>query len=314
LINRSWLENPVLQLPIHEDKKEYYITDLAKLACDQEYRVETITAPFDHVRGINTYRELWTVEQIKRSELISHWMNHGVRFYAAQAVHVDVDVSIGAGTYIGCGVHVLRGTQIGKNCTIEAFSILDNAKIADNVIVHSHSVIKDSIIESEATIGPFAHLRNETHIGSKVQIGNFVEIKQSLIDHHTSIKHLSYIGDATVGNHVNIGAGTITCNYNGSEKQKTIIQDHAFIGSNNTLIAPVTIGENAYTAGGSVITEPVPDQALAIGRARQINKEYYAPKLKSKIADSLTNTPEEQTQSFFGAMKSSDITPDNQSV
>lgn len=303
LINRAWLENPALELPLHGEKQEYYITDLVKLATDVDLPVEAITVSFDRVRGINTYRELWIAEQIKRSELISHWMNVGVRFYAAQSVHVEVDISIGAGTYIGCGVHVLNGTRIGRNCNIEAFTILDNAIIADNVTIYSHCVIKDSKIESFAHVGPFAHLRNQALVGEKATIGNFVEIKQSTVGKESKAKHLTYIGDATVGNNVNIGAGTITCNHNGIEKQKTVIEDHAYIGSNNTLVAPIKIGKNAFTAAGSVITETVPADALAIGRSRQVNKEHYAPKLKDKLSPIQPEFEEKPVLSFVGALK-----------
>src|SRR4029079_7619399 len=138
--------------------------------------------------------------------------------------------------------------------------------------IHSHCVIKNSFIQSHAHVGPFAHLRSQTTIGQNSAIGNFVEVKNSTIDTHSKAKHLTYIGDATIGSHVNIGAGTITCNYDGINKHKTIIEDNAFIGSNNTLVAPITIGNNAFTAAGSTITYDVADNALAIARSHQINK------------------------------------------
>jgi bifunctional UDP-N-acetylglucosamine pyrophosphorylase/glucosamine-1-phosphate N-acetyltransferase len=291
LIDRKWLESG-LQLPLHGDKQEYYITDLIGIAADQDLVVETIKAPFDRIRGVNTFKEMWAIEQIKRSDLIAHWMDKGVRFYAAQSVHVDIDISINPGTYIGCGVHVLNGTHIGNNCVIEAFSILDNAEIADNVIVHSHCVIKNSTINKTCQIGPFAHIRNQSIIDEQSTIGNFVEVKQSTIGTQTKAKHLAYLGDAAIGSEVNIGAGTITCNYNGTEKQKTVIEDNAFIGSNNTLVAPVTIGKSAYTAAGSVITQSVPENALALGRARQVNKENYATPLREpKEIDNSSDAP-----------------------
>ena len=152
--------------------------------------------------------------------------------------------------------------------------------LEENVTVQSHCVIKNAYIKEDAEVGPFAHLRANVTIGQECVIGNFVEIKNSTLDTETKAKHLTYIGDATIGSHVNIGAGTITCNYDGIRKNQTIIKDHAFIGSNNALIAPITIGNNAFTAAGSTITSDVPDNALAIARSPQTTKCDYAKKLK----------------------------------
>lgn len=155
--------------------------------------------------------------------------------------------------------------------------------IGDEATIQPYTLITDTVIGDRVTVGPFAHLHNQTLVEHDATIGNFVEIKNSTIGAHTKAKHLSYIGDATLGSQVNVGAGAITCNYDGAKKHKTIIQDGAFIGSNSTLVAPITIGEKAYTAAGSTITENVPHNALAFGRARQINKEHYAHKLLEKV-------------------------------
>lgn len=282
LIKKEFLQSAIEKIEQSTVTKEFYITDLVKIASDNDLLVKTINVPFDAIRGVNDFKELWSVEQIKRSELISYWMEHGVRFYAAQTVHVDLNVSIGAGSYIGSGVHIINGSRVGSNCHIEAFSILDNTIIEDNVIIRYHSALVNSKIETSCQIGPFAHIETNAHIHSKAIIGNFVQIKKSTIGSNTKIKHLAFIGNATVGNNVNIGAGTITCNYDGTSKHPTTIKDNTFIGSNNTLVAPVTIEAQSYTAAGSVITHDVPQEALAIGRARQINKEGYAKKLKQK--------------------------------
>ncbi len=280
LFKRSFLEKHMHQLACENAAQEYYITDLVKIASSNEYSIETITAPCNYIRGINTLKELWSAEQIKRSELISYWMSKGVRFALAQSTHLDVTVTIGAGSCIGAGVHLLNGTKIGNNCVIEPFSILDNARIGDNTTIHSHCVITDSVIERKGKVGPFARLRNDSILKENATIGNFVEVSRSTIGSESRAKHLTYLGDTTVGAQVNIGAGTITCNYNGFTKHRTSIHDKAFIGSNNTLVAPVVIGKESFTAAGSVITENVPDNALAIGRARQTNKEEYANKIK----------------------------------
>lgn len=260
---------------------EFYLTDLIKIASDNDQIIKTINVAFDTVRGVNDLKELWSVEQIKRSELISYWMSQGVRFYAAQTVHIDVDAIIGAGSHIGAGVHIINGSHVGNNCNIEAFSIISKSTIGNNVTVYSHSVITDSTVEDSSQVGPFAHIEASSHIQQHGVIGNFVQVKKSKIGAHTKAKHLSFLGNAQIAHNVNIGAGTITCNYDGIHKHTTSIEENVFIGSNNTLVAPVIISKNSYTAAGSTITSAVPEGSLAIARSRQINKEGYAQKIKS---------------------------------
>ncbi|HLW72501.1 MAG TPA: bifunctional UDP-N-acetylglucosamine diphosphorylase/glucosamine-1-phosphate N-acetyltransferase GlmU [Candidatus Babeliales bacterium] len=281
LINKNFLHNYIATLNDNNASKEFYITDLVKIASQNNLAVTTIKAPFDTIRGINTFQELYMTEQIKRTELVNYWMDNGVHFSFPQHVHLDLNVTIGQGSSIGTGVHLRKNSSIGNNCTVKEFSCLENVIVEDNVTIHQHCVIKNSYIKTTAEVGPFAHLRSNVTIGQNSIVGNFVEIKNSTIDMRTKAKHLSYIGDSTIGSHVNIGAGTITCNYDGINKHKTIIKDHAFIGSNNAIIAPVTIGHNAFTAAGSTITADVPDNALAIARTQQTNKYDYAKKLKA---------------------------------
>ena len=197
-------------------------------------------------------------------------------FRCAHNVHLDLEVVIGAGSYIGCGTHLLGKTTLGKDCIIHEFSAVENCTLGDNVIIHPHSIINDATIGAETHVGPFAHVREGSHIGKSCVVGNFVEIKNSIIGDNTKTKHLSYLGDATIGNNVNIGAGSITCNHDSARKHRTVIEEGSYIGSNTTLVAPVTVGKHAFTAAGSTITQDVPERALAIGRARQENKEGYA--------------------------------------
>ncbi len=276
---KSFLESNINKLQKNPETGEIYLVDLVKMACDQGLIIDTYQVPFDDVRGVNNLQELWSVEQIKRSEFIKHWMARGVRFELAQSIHIDIDVEISPGSFIGTGVHLLGNTKIGEECFIGAFTIVENTIVGDHVTIFSHSVIQDSVIGNEVEIGPFARVREHANIGNDVCIGNFVEIKKTTIGDHTKTKHLTYLGDAEIGQSVNIGAGTIICNFNGAKKMQTIIEDNAFIGSNNTLIAPLHIGKGAYTAGGSTITEDVPSQGLAIGRAKQENKLNYAHKI-----------------------------------
>lgn len=278
LIKKNFLQDYIAMLNSNNASKEFYITDLVKIASEHNLPVTTTDVPFNVIRGINTFQELSAAEHIKQKELINYWMSQGVRFLFPEHVYIDLDVTIGQGSSIGSGVHLCGNTIIGQNCTIKEFSSLNNVIIEDNAIIHPHCVIDNTYIKENAEVGPFARLRSHVTVGEQCIIGNFVEIKSSTIDKKTKAKHLSYIGDASVGSEVNIGAGTITCNYDGINKHETIIKDHAFIGSNNSLIAPITIGNNAFTAAGSTITSNVPDDALAIARSYQTTKCDYIKK------------------------------------
>lgn len=286
LFKRSFLEEALNKITQDTLTKEIYITDLVGYASELGLKVTTVPAPFDAIRGVNTLKELWTVEHIKRSELIHHFMNTGVRFEAAQHVILDYNVHIEPDTHIGAGVILRAGTTVGKNSSIDAFSVLNNAKIGDNVTIYSHSSLTNCIINNNTFIGPFARIHQNSTVEEHATIGNFVEISKSTLGKKSKAKHLSYLGQATIGQNVNIGAGTIICNYNGVSKNNTDIKDNAFVGSNSCLIAPVTIGKGSIVAAGSIITQPVPDNALAIARERQVNKEEYASKLKQKYTAS----------------------------
>jgi bifunctional UDP-N-acetylglucosamine pyrophosphorylase/glucosamine-1-phosphate N-acetyltransferase len=209
-------------------------------------------------------------------------MHQGVRFSAAQNVYLDIDVTIGSGSFIGTSVLLTKGTQIGKNCFIDAFSKIENTTIGDAVTVHPNCVLDTVQVKNSATVGPFAHVRNNSIIEDHAVIGNFVEVSASRIGQHTKAKHLTYIGNTETGTSVNFGAGTITCNYDGLEKHNTSIMDNAFIGSNTSLIAPVTIGKNSIIGAGSTITHNVPAEALAIARSKQTNKHDYADMIRNK--------------------------------
>lgn len=282
IVSRTFLENNIGKIEADPLTNEIYFIDLVNMASEDGLPINAVQVPYDNVRGVNTLQDLWAVEQIKRSEFIKYWMSEGVRFELAQSIHIDIDVEIGAGSFIGTGVHLVGKTKIGEECFVGAFSILENTCVGDNTTVYSHSVLQDSSIGKNVEIGPFARLREQVQIGDNGSIGNFVEIKSTSVGDNTKMKHLTYIGNAEIGASVNIGAGTIFCNYDGINKHKTIIKDRAFIGSNNTLIAPITIGEGAYTAGGSTLKNDVPSNSLAIARAKQEIKPDYAKKLLSQ--------------------------------
>lgn len=291
LITMDFLVNYCNKLQHNNAKNEFYITDLIGIANEAGKNVCTLTASCDDIRGINTLQELVTAEQIKRAQLLNNFMKAGVRFMMPETNVIDLDVAIGRGTIIGAGVHLLGKTKIGEQCIIHPYTILDAAMLEDNVTVHPHSVVSHSIIHAHAHIGPYAHLHLESDIAERAYVGNFVEVKKSTLGIGTKAKHLTYLGDAIIGNRVNIGAGTIICNHDGKRKHTTTIKDNAYIGSNSTLIAPITIEENAYTAAGSTINKNVPASALAIGRALQVIKEGYAHKLRgTQPATPVTHT------------------------
>lgn len=299
LINKNFLEKYIEKIESNNANNEFYLTDLVGIASDQSLSVKTVSAPFDRIRGVNNLEELWVAEQIKRAELVKYWMHNGVRFIRAQDVHLDANVTIGAGSCIVGSVYLEKGTKIGKNCTIKEYTRIENTQIGDNTTIHSHCVITDSYINQHANIGPFAHLRTDTIVEQNSTIGNFVEIKKSIVGENSQARHLAYLGNATIGKNVNIGAGTITCNHNGFTKKQTIIKDNAFIGSNNTLVAPLIIGEHAFTAAGSTITNDVPKETVAFGRTKQINKEGYVPILLKKLQIELQKKPKKNEQKGF---------------
>jgi bifunctional UDP-N-acetylglucosamine pyrophosphorylase / glucosamine-1-phosphate N-acetyltransferase len=279
LIKRSFLESALPSLELNG--QELYITDLIKKAHGAGHHVEILTVPFDTVRGINTLKELAEAEKSKRASLLEYWMSKGVRFTDPQSVHIDTTVTIGQDTTIGYGVQLLNGSHLGSQVRVDAFCILDSATIQTGAIILSHCVIAHAQVHTAAQVGPFAHVHRGTILHAQAVIGNFVEVSKSTVGKASKAKHLTYLGQAQIGQHVNIGAGTITCNYDGIAKHTTTIENNAFIGSNVALIAPVTVGQEAVVAAGSTITENVPAHALAIARERQVTKGQYTPRIKA---------------------------------
>jgi bifunctional UDP-N-acetylglucosamine pyrophosphorylase/glucosamine-1-phosphate N-acetyltransferase len=211
-------------------------------------------------------------------------MDGGVTIQLPETVLVDPEVTAGEDTVIEPGVQLLGKTKIGARCTIRSGSILSDAVLADDVTVEPHCLVVESHLESNVTVGPFARLRIGTHLKSGARIGNFVETKKVFIGEGAKVPHLTYLGDAKIGSKTNIGAGTITCNYDGFHKHPTTIGKGVFIGSDSVLIAPVRIGDGAYVAAGSTITENVPPDGLGIARGRQVTKQRWASKKRRELA------------------------------
>ena len=256
---------------------EYYLTDLVAMYRRLGKTVETLCAEdASELRGVNTRVDLSELSAVlydrKRREL----MLDGVTLEDPSSAYIELDVSIGADSVIGPGVIMTGRTTVGERCRIHAGSRLTDTTVESDAVVLDHSVVTRSIIRSHASVGPFSHLRPESEVGSHARVGNFVELKKTTLGPHAKAGHLAYLGDATIGADVNVGAGTITCNYDGKQKHQTVIEDGVFVGSDSQLVAPVHIGQGAYIAAGSSITEDVPAESLAIARARQTNKPGWA--------------------------------------
>jgi bifunctional UDP-N-acetylglucosamine pyrophosphorylase / glucosamine-1-phosphate N-acetyltransferase len=267
--------------------REIYLTDaIAELASKGETVLAQIAPDPREVLGCNTRSDLAEVDRIFRERKREELMNAGVTIQLPETVLVDPDVTAGEDSTLEPSVQLLGKTRLGARCTIQTGSILHNAILADDVTVKPHSLVEESRLEQGTTVGPFARLRTGTHLKAGARVGNFVETKKAIIGEGTKVPHLSYIGDARLGSKANIGAGTITCNYDGANKYQTTIGNRVFVGSDSVLIAPVRIGDGAYIAAGSAITENVPADSLGIARGQQTNKKGWAAKKRRELAAS----------------------------
>lgn len=263
-------------------QNEYYLTDVIEILGKANYKVGSyVIDDFDEVGGINDRVQLANAQKKMQERINTELLLKGVTLVDPSNTYIARDIEIGSDTVIEPGCIIKGNTVIGRNCHIGPHCELDNVVIKDNVEI-KFSVISDSVIESGTDIGPYARLRKDCHILENIHIGNFVEMKNTTFGKESKCAHLSYIGDATVGEGVNIGCGTITSNYDGKNKFKTIIKDHVFVGCNSNLVAPVTLEEGAYVGAGSTITDTVPKDAFAIARAKQVTKLEYAKVLKEK--------------------------------
>jgi len=275
--DRKFLLSALTLLGKNNAQKEYYLPDTIELARKRKHRVSALLCGDPHeIMGVNSRYELSQAEAIMKRRINRQWMLEGVTLLDPETVFVGNEVRLGRDVVLYPNVRIEGKTRIGTACVIYPGSRIVNSVIADNVTVKDCSVIEESDIAVGAVVGPFAHLRPGTVIGARAKIGNFVEVKKSTIGDGSKASHLSYIGDATVGRDVNIGAGVIICNYDGYAKFPTVIGDNVFVGSDSQLVAPVTIGRGALIAAGSTITRDVPADALAISRAPQDNREGFA--------------------------------------
>src|SRR4029077_2014940 len=273
------------QVKPNNQHRELYLTDaIAVMAAKGETVLAQLAADAREALGCNTRADLAEVDRTLREWKRAAMMNVGVTIQLPETVVIDPEVTAGEDTVIEPRVQLLGKTKIAARCTIRTGSVLSDAILGDDVTVEPHCVVAQSRLDDGVIIGPFARLRPENHLKAGARIGNFVELKKSTVGEGTKAMHLTYLGDAKIGAKTNIGAGTITCNYDGFHKHPTTIGNRVFIGSDSTLVAPLRVGDGAYVAAGSTITENVPPDALAIARGRQANKPGWAGKKRRDMA------------------------------
>jgi bifunctional UDP-N-acetylglucosamine pyrophosphorylase/glucosamine-1-phosphate N-acetyltransferase len=271
------------QIAAENAQREYYLPDLVAIFVAGGDRVETVAvADANEIRGINSRVELEAVNQIVRARTNEELMTGGVTIEDSATTYVAPGVRIGADTILHPQVSLEGTTTIGAGCEIHSGVRIVDSRIGDRVVINNHCVITGATIDDEARVGPFAHLRNAAVVRHHAHVGNFVELKNTVLGAGSKSMHHAYLGDATIGEKVNVGAGTITCNYDGETKQATIIEDGAFIGSDSQLIAPVTIGKGAYVGSGTTIRSDVPAGALAVSAGQQRNIDGWVAKRRKK--------------------------------
>ena len=271
------------QVRADNDQGEYYLTDVIGILQRQGQPVAAVvTDDPTECLGINDRKQLARVAGLLRQRTLDRLMAEGVTILDPVTTYVDDTVSVGSDTVLAPGIVLEGATVIGAGCAIGLGCHVSDSRLGDRVTLKPYCVLTEATVEDEATLGPFCHLRPLSWVGARAKIGNFVELKKSRIGRGSKVPHLSYVGDATVGEDVNVGAGTITCNYDGVAKHETRIGAGAFIGTNTSLVAPLTIGEGAYVGAGSTITKDVPPGALAVARGKQVTKAGWAARRKQK--------------------------------
>ena len=275
---------PLLKkIKMNKSKGEYYLTDLIHIARQNGIKTSAFRiGSEEECTGVNTREELEKVRQLMKERIIKKWIKKEVNFIDSASVFLAPDIEIGKGTTIYQNVHLEGNTRIGKFCTIYPNVRIYDSTIEDGAVIKDCTLIEESVVKKRASVGPFAHVRPGSEIGADSKIGNFVEVKKSVVGAGTKAGHLTYLGDAKIGKNVNIGAGTITCNYDGFRKHTTVIKDNVFVGSDSQLIAPVEVGKGAYIGAGSTITKNVSSKALALSRVEQRQINGWVLKRKSK--------------------------------
>ena len=282
IVDAEFLRRGVKKLKADNDQRELYLTDLVSLAA-RRGKAGVVSAPPDEVCGVNDRVDLARVEAIVLAGRTLELLRGGVTIRRPGTVQVDLDVRVGRDVELGAHVELRGATEIADGCRVETGAIVVDSKIAAGAVIKAYSVLEGAVVGAGAVVGPFARLRPGTSLAVNVHIGNFVEVKNTRVGPGSKANHLAYLGDGDIGAGVNVGAGTIFCNYDGYQKHRTVLEDDVFIGSDSQLVAPVRVGKGAYVASGSTITKDVPPDAIAIARGRQENKERLAPVLRRAL-------------------------------
>lgn len=291
VVDGEFLFNALEKLDPSNAQGEYYLTEIVHLAERSGRRVAAVVLDNpDEGLGVNTRKQLAAAEQVVRQQIRDRWLDAGVAMIDPASVWIDATVTIGKDTVLYPNVTLEGATSIGEDCVLRSATRLTNCTVGNGVEILDHCVCADSHIEDGAHVGPFVHLRPGVVVRKKAKVGNFVEMKKTDLGEGSKANHLSYLGDTTIGKGVNIGAGTITCNYDGVRKFQTVIGDGVFLGSDTQLIAPVTVGAGAVIAAGTTVTEDVPADALVIGRVPQVNREGWAARRRALQADAHRDT------------------------
>jgi bifunctional UDP-N-acetylglucosamine pyrophosphorylase / glucosamine-1-phosphate N-acetyltransferase len=286
VVDGEFLFSALEKLNPHNAQGEYYLTEIIHLAVEQGRRVAAVVLDNpDEGLGVNTRGQLAEAEQVVRKQVRNRWLDAGVTMIDPASTWIDATVMIGKDTVLYPNVTLEGTTVIGENCVLRSYTRLTNCTVGHGVEILDHCVCADSHIEDDAHLGPFVHLRPGVIIRKRAKVGNFVEMKKTDLGEGSKANHLSYLGDTTIGKGVNIGAGTITCNYDGVRKFQTVIGDGVFLGSDTQLIAPVTVGAGAIIAAGTTVTQDVPADALVIGRVPQVNRAGWAARRRALLAD-----------------------------
>jgi bifunctional UDP-N-acetylglucosamine pyrophosphorylase/glucosamine-1-phosphate N-acetyltransferase len=286
VVDGEFLFNALEKLDPSNAQGEYYLTDIIRLAERAGHRVAAVVLDNpDEGLGVNTRRQLAEAEQVVRQQIRDRWLDAGVTMIDPASTWIDAAVTIGRDTVLYPNVMLEGDTVVGEDCVLRSSSRLTDCVVGNGVEILDHCVFADSHIEDGAHLGPFVHLRPGVVVRKKAKVGNFVEMKKTDLGEGSKANHLSYLGDAKIGKGVNIGAGTITCNYDGLQKFQTVIGDGVFLGSDTQLIAPVTIGAGAIIAAGTTVTADVPADALVIGRVPQLNRAGWAARRRALLVD-----------------------------
>lgn len=280
-VDSKFLRGALARLSNDNSQGEYYLTDIVGFAIDDGLTVNHTLADPMEVAGANDRTQLVELDEAMRQRINTAHMRAGVTIVDPGSTYIEASVTIGQDTVLQPNVHLRGATRIAEDCTIDTGCVFTNAKVGAGVTFKPYTIIEDAEVHNEAIIGPFSRLRPGAKIMEHAHVGNFVELKKATLGPGAKANHLAYIGDATIGAKANVGAGTITCNYDGYGKYLTEIGEGAFVGSNSTLVAPVSIGDNAYIAAGSTITDETPADGLSFGRARQTVKPGRAPELRA---------------------------------